>query len=153
MCETCPAHIPGPGEVAGGALGLAVGAAMSKPGRRVLFWGLAVPLLPFAVVGVFGWWTIALAAVAAGFAAAGAVIVRKLHRHALVVAPPSLRHRVALPAAQPRRAITRKRQALPAGQGPTVVGTPVATYNKTAGKLGVVTGKVVPAPAGGKMKR
>lgn len=112
MCDTCPSHIPGPGEVAGGALGLAVGAAISRPGRKILFWGVCVPVLPFAVWGVFGWWTIAIAAVLLAATAAGAMFVRVLHRHALVVAPPSLQHRVALPR---NLAITRKRtQALPA---------------------------------------
>ena len=65
MCDTCPSHIPRPGEVAGGLVGLGVGAALSKPGRRVLFWGIAVPMLPFAVRGLFGWWTILIAAVLA----------------------------------------------------------------------------------------
>ena len=119
MCDTCPSHIPGPGEVAGGALGLIGTAVLSKPGRRVMFWGFGIPMLPFAVWGLFGWWTILIAALAAVATAAGVVFIRGLARHALVVAPPSLRHRVALPA--PRRAvalprnlaITRKRRALP----------------------------------------
>ena len=33
-------------------VGVAVGAAMSKPGRKALFWGFCIPMLPFAVVGV-----------------------------------------------------------------------------------------------------
>ena len=99
---------------------LAVGAAISKPGRRVMFWGRRVPLLPFAVVGVLGWWTIAFVALAAVLAGAGVLFMRRLTRHALVVAPPSLR--AALPAPRPVRAvvlprnlaITRARRALPA---------------------------------------
>ncbi|MGH3205694.1 MAG: hypothetical protein ACRDP5_27120 [Streptosporangiaceae bacterium] len=129
MCDTCPAHIPGPGEVGSGLLGAAVGAAVSKPGRKVLFWGIAVPMLPFAVVGVFGWWTIALVAVLAAATAAGLLLVRKLHRHVLVVAPPSLRNHTALPAAtrarvittgkviRPAQAISAPRRALPAAGG------------------------------------
>jgi hypothetical protein len=127
MCETCPCSvtsIPGPAEVAGGVLGAGVGAAMTKTGRRVMFWGFCVPLLPFAVVGVLGWWTIALVAVLATVTAGGALMVRQLHRHALVVAPPSLQQRIALPvrAAQPalpramRRSLTRRQRALPAPQ-------------------------------------
>jgi hypothetical protein len=174
MCDTCPAHIPGPGEVAGGALGLAVGAAMTKPGRRVMFWGFCVPLLPFAVVGVFGWWTIALVAGAAIATAAAFAWMRVLHgRVVMPAATPAQRQaelerrrrnaipvpRPALPRARPAlpravvRSLTGRRQALPAAQGPTVVGTPVVTYNKTAGKLEVVTGKVVPAPVHGKVVR
>lgn len=95
MCDTCPcsvsSSIPGPGEVTAGAVGLAVGAAMSKPGRRVLFWGIAVPMLPFAVWGVFGWWTIALVAVLAVFSAAGVAYMRVLHR-GVVQARPELTH-------------------------------------------------------------
>lgn len=122
MCDTCPSHIPGPGEVASGALGLAVGAAISRPGRRILFWGVCVPALPFAVVGVFGWWTIALVALAAVLAGAGVAYMRFLmKRHVLIAAPASLRASLPAPrrvraVALPRNlSITRKRpQVLPA---------------------------------------
>src|SRR6266567_7300107 len=141
MCDSCSIHVPGPGEVAGGVLGLAAGAAMSRPGRRVLFWGFCVPLLPFAVWAELGWWTIALAAVLAAAAAAGAAYMLVIGRHVLVQAPASLR--AALPAtgrraALPRNlAIGRARRALPA---------PAKALPEA-----VVTGRVVPAPAHGKV--
>ena len=134
MCDNCAAHILGPGEVAGKV-------ARSRLGRRALFWGFCIPMLPFAVVGVFGWWTIAIVALAAVGSAAGLLVMRRLHRHAVVVRPeptPEMRAmlaarglrpipapgqaRPALPRATPRSiamprglSITRKRrQALPA---------------------------------------
>ena len=38
---------------------------MTKPGRRVLFWGVCVPALPFAIWGELHWWTLAVVAVLA----------------------------------------------------------------------------------------
>jgi hypothetical protein len=115
MCDTCPSHIPGPGEVAGGVLGAAVGAAISKPGRRVMFWGLAVPMLPFAVWGLFGWWTIALVALAAAASASGLAYMRVLHRGHMVLArpEPTPETRAAL-AARGLRPIPAPGQARPA---------------------------------------
>lgn len=114
MCDTCPAHIPGPGEVAGGLAGLAVGAAMSKPGRRILFWGVAVPMLPFAVWGVFGWWTIALVALVAALSASGLAYARFLHRLTVQARPePTHEMRAAL-AARGLRPIPAPGQARPA---------------------------------------
>ena len=135
MCNSCPCGsssiIPGPGEVASALVGVAADSAGSKITRRVLFWGVAIPLLPFAVVGVFGWWTIALVALAAGLAAAGLVFMRKMHRRVLMVAPPSLQHRVALPAGQEWQArleaIARRRSALPAGRKALPAPQPVIT--------------------------
>lgn len=148
MCDTCPAHIPGPGEVAGGLLGLAVGAAMTKPGRRVLFWGVCVPALPFAIWGELHWWTLAVVAVLAAVSAAGLAIGRVMHRF-VVQARPEPTHQMreqlaarglrtipapvqlARPALPRGLSITRKRQALPA----PARALPAA----------VVVGKVVPA--------
>jgi hypothetical protein len=112
MCDTCPSHIPGPGEVAGGLIGLA---ATSKVSRRVLFWGLAVPMLPFAVWGLFGWWTIALAAVTAAGSAAGVAYLRILHRGAVLARPePTHEMRAALAARGLRPIPAPGQQARPA---------------------------------------
>lgn len=123
MCDTCPcassgSSIPGPAEVGSGVLGAAVGAALTKPGRRVMFWGFTIPMVLGIIVYTLGWW---LLPIALGLLAAAAGVVlglRGLRRHAVVVAPASLR--ASLPA--PRRAvalprnlsITRGRRALPA---------------------------------------
>jgi hypothetical protein len=150
MCDTCPAHIPGPGEVAGGALGLAVGAAMTKGGRRVMFFGLALPMFLGIIVYTLGWWLVPIALGALALAAGTLMAVRRLTRHAVMARPePTPQMRAALAArglrpvpapgqaarpALPRamvRSLTRKRQALPA---------------PARALPGVVTGKVVPAP-------
>lgn len=121
MCPTCNCNtssIPGPGEVAGGVLGATVGAAISRPGRKILFWGVAVPMLPFAVVGVFGWWTIAIVALAAALTGAGVAYARALHRtvvHARPEPTPQMRAALAArglrpipaPAVQARPALPR----------------------------------------------
>ena len=147
MCDTCPAHIPGPGEVAGGLIGLIGAAVASKPGRRVLFWTIAVPMLPFAVWGLFGWWTIALVAVLAAVSVAGLVFMRVLHRHALVVAPPSLQQRKALARARRIRELQPPRKALPAPA--KAIGAP-----RTSPGTAAITGRVIAAgqnaPAGGR---
>jgi hypothetical protein len=135
--------IPGPGEVTSGVLSAAVGAALTKPGRRVMFWGVAVPMVLGIVVYTLGWWLVPIALGLLAFAAGVLLAVRRLHRHALVVAPASLR--AALPA--PRRAValprglsvTRGRRALPA----PAKALPAAE----------LTGRVVPAPARGKVVR
>ena len=141
MCDTCPAHIPGPGEVAGGALGLAVGAALTRNGRRVMFWALAMPMFLGIIVYTLGWWLLpiglGLVALAAGALLAVRASVRVMHRHVLLQAPAEMRAAVAAPrraVALPRNlAITRRRRALPAA----AKALPVA----------VITGRVVPAPA------
>jgi hypothetical protein len=150
MCPTCPCNsssIPGAGEVVGGvavaAVGAAVDVAISKPGRKVLFWGLCVPALPFAIWGELHWWTLALVAVLAVATGVGVAYMKVMGRHVLIQAPASLR--AALPA--PRRAValprglsvTRGRRALPA----PAKALPAA----------VVTGRVVPAPVRGKVVR
>lgn len=112
MCDTCPSHIPGPGEVASGLIGMAV---TSKISRRVLFWGLAVPMLPFAVWGLFGWWTIALAALAAAGAAAGLAYARVLHGRMVLARPePTHEMRAALAARGLRPIPAPGQQARPA---------------------------------------
>ena len=118
MCDTCPTHILGPGEVAGKI-------ARTKAGRKagkVLFyasvWILGLPMVLAIIVYTLGWWLVPIALGLLALAAGVWLAVRRLHRHALVVAPASLR--AALPA--PRRAvalprnlsITRGRRALPA---------------------------------------
>ena len=113
MCEPKTSSIPGPGDVAGGLLGLA-GAAMSRTGRKVLFWGFCIPLLPFALVGVFGWWTLGLVALAAAGSAACLAVMRVMHGHAVVVRPePTHEMRAAL-AARGLRTIPAPGQARPA---------------------------------------
>lgn len=119
MCDTCPAHIPGPGEVAGGLLSLAA----SKTGRRVtfhvVFWGFCIPMLPFALWDLFGWWCIALAVVLAVGSAAGIRVVRAAgqSRRVLLVTPDTMRAALPAPRAAvlPRNlSISRGRRALPA---------------------------------------
>jgi hypothetical protein len=143
MCDTCPCNsvssIPGPGEVAGRM-------ARSKLGRKILFltvfWGFCIPMLPFAVWGIFGWWTIALAAVAAAVSGAGLAYMKVMGRHTLLAVPDTLRD--ALPAPRRRVALprnlslTRGRRALPAPA-------------KALPAAEVVVGKVVPAPVRGKV--
>jgi hypothetical protein len=143
--------------VAGGALGLAVGAALTKPGRRVLFWGFCVPLLPFAVVGVFGWWTIALVALAAALSAAGLAYARVLHRSAVLSRPePTPQMRAAL-AARGLRPIPAPgqaaRPALPRAMVRSLTGRRQALPAPARALPGVVTGKVGPAPVHGKVVR
>jgi hypothetical protein len=120
MCETCPTHLLGPGEVAGKV-------ARNKLGRRLMFWGLAVPMFAGIIVYTLGWWLVPITAGLLALAAGVLLAVRRLHRHALVVAPPSLRA-VALPRGL---AVTRGQRAVPA----PAKALPAA----------VVTGKVVPA--------
>lgn len=115
MCDTCPTHIPGPGDVAGAV-------ARSQPGRRVAFWGLAMPMFLGVIVYTLGWWLVPIVLGPAVVLTAGIwAVMRVMHRHVLVAAPPSLR--ASLPAPRRVRAlalprnlsITRKgRQALPA---------------------------------------
>jgi hypothetical protein len=177
MCDTCPAHIPGPGEVAGGLLSGLVGAALTKPGRRVMFWGLAIPMVLGIIVYTLGWWLVPITLGLLALAAVAVWALRGLQRHAVVVAPPSLR--AALPA--PRRAValprglsvTRRRRALPA----PAKALPAAAHDfvpldwdKRCGHLAhpqanrcflpakahpaaELTGRVVPAPVRGKMPR
>ena len=140
MCDTCPTHILGPGEVAGKV-------ARSKAGRKVasvlfygIVWTIGVPLLPFAVWGIFGWWVIPLGVLAAAAFAAGALLVRQLHRqHMLIVAPPSLQQRVAQPALPRamRRSLTRPQRALPAPAKAIegVVVAPLAAVPVARGKM------------------
>ena len=117
MCDTCPTHILGPGEVAGKI-------ARTKAGRKVgaiLFYGFVwtflAPLVPFAVWGIFGWWTIALGALGLAAAGVGVTYMRVMHRHMVLAAPASLRASLPAPrraVALPRNlAITRGRRALP----------------------------------------
>ena len=127
--------------MASALVGVAADSAGSKITRRVLFWGVAIPLLPFAVVGIFGWWTIGIGAGIAAFGAAVWAVMRVFRRHVLIEAPASLR--AALPAAAPRRAyalprgwaIARARRALP------------ATQKALPAPERVITGQVVAAPA------
>jgi hypothetical protein len=141
MCDTCPCNsvssIPGPVDVAARA-------ARNKGARRVMFWGFAVPMLPFAVWGELHWWTLVLVALAVAAAAGTWAVMRALHRQ-VVVAPPTPAQRYAelerrrlnaIPVPQPRqarRSIPRGRRALPVA--------------RKALPAGYVTGKVVPAPA------
>jgi hypothetical protein len=141
MCDTCPAHIPGPGEVAGGALGMAVGAALTKPGRRVMFWGFAVPMVLGIIVYTLGWWLVPIALGLLGLGVGVLLAVRVLHRHALVVAPASLRS--SLPA--PRRAVTLP-QGLSVTRGRRALPEPAKALPAPA-----VVGRVVPAPVRGKV--
>lgn len=134
--------------MAGDVASAAVGAAISKPGRKVMFWGVAVPMLPFAIWGELHWWTLALVALAAALTGVGLLFGRALHRSVVHARPePTPQMRAALaarglrpipaPGQQARPAlprglsITRKRQALPA----PARALPAA----------VVVGKVVPA--------
>lgn len=126
MCKTCSCSsdwLPGPGEVASALLGVAADSAASKISRKVLFFGVAVPMLPFAVWGLFGWWTIAIVALLAAGSVAGLVLVRRLAVHSVVVRPePTPEMRLALAArglkpipapGQARPALPRARPALP----------------------------------------
>lgn len=132
MCDTCPAHIPGPGEVAGGVLGAAVGAALTKPGRQVMFWGFTIPMVAGIIVYTLGWW---LLPIVLGLAGTGLAVMRVLHRGVVQARPePTSEMRAALAArglksipapgrqarpALPRamvRSLTRPRRALPATQ-------------------------------------
>ena len=143
MCDTCPAHIPGPGEVTSGLLSGLVGAALTKPGRRVMFWGLAIPMVLGIVVYTLGWW---LVPITLGLLAVAAVVVRVLRgaqRHAVVVAPASLR--ASLPA--PRRAVALPRN-LSIGRGRRALPAPAKALPAAE-----VTGRVVPAPVRGKVGR
>jgi hypothetical protein len=95
---------------------------------------------------LFGWWTIAFVAILAAVSAVGLAYARVLHRHALVVAPASLRaalpapsRRVALPRAMVR-SLTAPKRALPASV-------------KALTAAEVITGKVVAAPVRGKVVR
>ena len=131
MCDTCPVHIPGPGEVAGGALEAAVGAALTKDGRRVMFWGFTVPVVAAIVVYTLGWWLLPITLGAVAAAAGVLAAVRRASHHAVLARPePTPEMRLALaarglrpipaPGQQARPAlprglsITRKRRALPA---------------------------------------
>src|SRR5580704_17112403 len=103
MCPTCPCNDPGvsiPGPVEVGAK-----AARSKLGRRLLFWGVCIPALPFAVWGEFGWWVVPIVLLLAAMAAGVLLTVRRLHRH------------VVMPAATPAQRVAelerRRRNAIP----------------------------------------
>ena len=153
MCGTCNCNtgwLPGPGELASAALGVAADSAASKAGRRVLFWGLAVPLLPFAVWGLFGWWTIALVALAAVASAAGVAYMRVMSRSVVQARPePTPQMRAALAARGLRPIPAPGQQARPAL--PRAMVRSLATRRRAlpvAGKAlpAVITGRVVPAP-------
>jgi hypothetical protein len=143
MCDSCPTHLLGPGEVAGKV-------ARSKAGRKagsVLFYGTVWTFGPLMIAGIIvytlGWWLVPITLGLLALAAVAVRALRGLQRHAVVVAPASLR--AALPA--PRRAValprnlsvTRRRRALPA----PAKALPAAE----------VVGRVVPAPARGKVVR
>lgn len=116
MCTTCKCNvsaIPGPAEVAGGLIGAGVGAAISKPGRRVLFWGVCVPALPFAIWGELHWWTLVLVALVAAVACGTLAVTRILHR-SVIVAPLTPAERVAELERRRRNAIPVPRAAQPA---------------------------------------
>jgi hypothetical protein len=151
MCESCPAHILGPGEVAGKV-------ARSKAGRKVasvLFygtvWTIGVPLLPFAIWGIFGWWTIPLGALALAAFAVGVACVYGLHaRQTVLTRPePTPQMRAAL-AARGLRPIPAPgqaaRPALPRAVVRSLTGRRQALPAPARALPGVVTGKVVPAP-------
>lgn len=109
MCDSCPAHIPGPGEVAGGVAGLAadgiIAAAKSKIGRRVMFWTLAIPMFLGIIWYMLGWLVVPIAL---GVVALGGVVllaVRVLHRAVVVPA--------ATPAQRVAELERRRRNAIP----------------------------------------
>lgn len=118
MCDTCPVHIPGPGEVAGGALEAAVGAALTPAGRKVMFRGLAVPFFIAIIVYTLGWWllpiTLGVLAAAAGVLLA---VRRILHGHTVQARPeltPEMRAALAARGLKPIPAPARQaRPALP----------------------------------------
>jgi hypothetical protein len=149
MCDTCPAHIPGPGEVAGGTLGLAVGAALTKNGRRVMFWGLAVPMALGIVVTTLGWWLLPIALGLLALAAATLMAVRRLTRHAVLTRPeptPQMRAALAARGLRPIPAPGQARPALPRAMVRSLTGKRQALPAPARALPGVVTGKVVPAP-------
>lgn len=131
MCDTCPAHIPGPGEVAGGVAGLAAGgiiaAARNRTGRRVMV-GLCYVMFAGVLVYTLGWWLLPIALGLMALAAGVLRVVGILHRQVVVpAATPAQRvaelerrrrNAIPVPAARPALprglSITRKRRALPA---------------------------------------
>jgi hypothetical protein len=155
MCDTCPCNsvssIPGPVDVAARA-------ARNKGARRVMFWGFAVPMLPFAVWGELHWWTLVLVALAVAAAAGTWAVMRALHRQ-VVVAPPTPAQRYAemerrrlkpipAPAARaPQPALPRAVQRELAWARFTKRAQSLPAPKAKALPAGYVTGKVVPAPA------
>jgi len=154
MCNTCPCNsvssIPGPGDVASALLRVPADSVAFKISRKVVFFGIAVPLTPVAVVSIFGWWTIALVALAAALSAGGLAYARVLHRSAVIARPePTPQMRAALAARGLRPIPAPGQQARPAL--PRAMVRSLATRRRAlpvAGKAlpAVITGRVVPAP-------
>jgi len=160
MCNTCPCNsvssIPGPGDVASALLRVPADSVAFKISRKVVFFGIAVPLTPVAVVSIFGWWTIALVALAAALSAAGLAYARVLHRSAVIARPEPTPQMRAQLAARGLRTIPAPGQARPAlpramvrslGRGRQALPAPPRAL-----PAAVVTGNVVPAPVRGKMR-
>jgi len=156
MCDTCSVHIPGPGEVAGGALEAAVGAAISKPGRQVMFWGITVPCVAAIIVYTLGWWLVPIALGLLAAAAGVLLIVRRILRgrtvHAWPDPTPQMRAQLAARGLRPVPALTGERPALPRSialprglsAGRKRKALPVAAKALPAA---VITGKVLEEPA------
>jgi hypothetical protein len=154
MCDTCPTHLLGPGEVAGKV-------ARSKAGRKagsVLFYGTVWTFGPLMIAGIIvytlGWWLVPITLGLAALAAGVLKVVRILHKRVVVpAATPAQRvaelerrrrNAIPIPAARPALprglSVTRGRRALPAPA-------------KALPAAEVVTGRVVPAPVHGKVVR
>ena len=162
MCDSCPIHIPGPGEVAGGVIGAGVGAAMSKPGRKVLFWGLCIPALPFALWNELHLLVLVPVALLAVVVLGTHRVVRVLHRSGTVVARPELTHEmraklaarglkpIPAPGQQARPALPRAMRRQLADRGrltATVTGVrPTRPTRALPVAETVVTGRVVGRP-------
>jgi hypothetical protein len=63
----------------------------SRPWRHPLFWGVCLPMLPSALVGVFGWWLLVPPALAVVGAVAVLMLTKRLHRHVIADASPAMR--------------------------------------------------------------
>jgi hypothetical protein len=153
MCDTCPAHIPGPGEVAGKVARSRIG---RKVGRKALV-GFCYLMFPFAVWNELHWWTLAVVATLAALAAAVHGVVRVLHRSAVLSRPeptPQMRAALAARGLRPIPAPGRvARPALPRAMVRSLTGRRQALPAPARALPGVVTGKVVPAPVRGKVVR
>jgi hypothetical protein len=147
MCDTCPTHLLGPVEV-----GAKV--ARSKGARKVLFRGVALPMLPFALWGELHWWTVVIAAAAAAVMAATYGVTRILHKRWMVMPAATPAQRVAELERRRRNAIPipAARPALPRGLSVTR-GWQALPAPAKALPAAVVTGTVVPAPVRGKVER
>lgn len=137
MCESCPAHLLGPGEVAGKV-------ARSKVGRKVLV-GFCYVMFAGIVVTTLGWWLVPIMLGLAALAE-GVRRVLRLATRGTVSASPAIRQSLAargVPALAPGQPA---RPALPRAVVRSLTGRRQALPAPARALPGVVTGKVVPAP-------